>query len=253
MIKFFRKIRYNLMEQNKTGKYFKYALGEIVLVVIGILIALSINNWNEKRKEQNLEIRYIIELRSDLQKDSIAIANMITISNEQVRSKALLLKFLDDETDYELESAFVEIYQKFNYVPESVADSIVYHFNQQWRPHYNFAANKTTFDEMTSTGNIGVISNRSLRLLILETFNGYELHKLNREIIYKRQQEEIWKLIFQKIPRLYHLNNSDILSILENPELVNRLEGNYATGMNDALLELQTINKKLLDQLNAVM
>ena len=47
MIKFFRKIRYDLMEKNKTGKYFKYAIGEIVLVVIGILIALQINNWNE--------------------------------------------------------------------------------------------------------------------------------------------------------------------------------------------------------------
>ena len=51
MIKFFRKIRYNLMEQNKTGRYFKYAIGEIILVVIGILIALSLNNWNEKRKQ----------------------------------------------------------------------------------------------------------------------------------------------------------------------------------------------------------
>lgn len=50
MIKFFRKIRYSLLSKNKTGKYFKYAIGEIVLVVIGILIALQINNWNEKRK-----------------------------------------------------------------------------------------------------------------------------------------------------------------------------------------------------------
>jgi hypothetical protein len=44
MIKFFSKLRYGLMEKNKTGKYLKYAIGEIVLVVIGILIALSINN-----------------------------------------------------------------------------------------------------------------------------------------------------------------------------------------------------------------
>ena len=50
MIKFFRKIRQNLLSEGKTGKYFKYAIGEIVLVVIGILIALSINNWNEERK-----------------------------------------------------------------------------------------------------------------------------------------------------------------------------------------------------------
>lgn len=53
MIKFFRKIRYNLMETGKTGKYLKYAIGEIILVVIGILIALSINNWNEQKKENN--------------------------------------------------------------------------------------------------------------------------------------------------------------------------------------------------------
>ena len=50
MIKFFRKIRYNLMETGKTGKYLKYAVGEIILVMIGILLALQINNWNENRK-----------------------------------------------------------------------------------------------------------------------------------------------------------------------------------------------------------
>ena len=49
-MKFFRKIRQNLLVENKKGKYFKYVIGEIVLVVIGILIALSISNWNEKRK-----------------------------------------------------------------------------------------------------------------------------------------------------------------------------------------------------------
>jgi hypothetical protein len=50
MINFFRKIRHKLMVKNKTATYFKYAIGEIVLVVIGILIALSINNWNESKK-----------------------------------------------------------------------------------------------------------------------------------------------------------------------------------------------------------
>jgi hypothetical protein len=50
MIKLFRKIRQDLLNEGKTSKYFKYAIGEIILVVIGILIALSINNWNENRK-----------------------------------------------------------------------------------------------------------------------------------------------------------------------------------------------------------
>ena len=55
MIKFFRKIRYDLMEKNKTSKYLKYAIGEIVLVVVGILIALQINNWNEDRTARKSE------------------------------------------------------------------------------------------------------------------------------------------------------------------------------------------------------
>ena len=60
MIKFFRKIRYNLMEQNKTGKYLKYAVGEIVLVVVGILIALQINTWNETKKS-NIKFNQLLE------------------------------------------------------------------------------------------------------------------------------------------------------------------------------------------------
>jgi len=53
MIKLFRRIRQNLLMENKSGKYFKYAIGEIILVVIGILIALQINNWNEIRKKKS--------------------------------------------------------------------------------------------------------------------------------------------------------------------------------------------------------
>ena len=51
MLKFFRRIRQKLLAQHKTGQYLKYAAGEIVLVVIGILVALQINGWNEKLKE----------------------------------------------------------------------------------------------------------------------------------------------------------------------------------------------------------
>lgn len=73
MIKFFRKIRFNLIEKNKTGKYLKYALGEIVLVVIGILIALSINNWNQNREKKSLLKTYSASLIKDLQKDTLVL------------------------------------------------------------------------------------------------------------------------------------------------------------------------------------
>mgnify|MGYP000981554803 CR=1 FL=1 len=75
MIKFFRRIRYNLMEQNKTGKYFKYAIGEIALVVIGILIALQINNNNEAKKDRAFELKMLKELSIALKSDINYISN----------------------------------------------------------------------------------------------------------------------------------------------------------------------------------
>ena len=65
MIKFFRQIRLNLMETGKTSKYLKYAVGEIVLVVIGILIALSINNGNESRKSDLQEQSALVNIHRD--------------------------------------------------------------------------------------------------------------------------------------------------------------------------------------------
>ncbi len=66
MIKFFKKIRQDLLSEGKIGKYLKYAIGEIILVVIGILIALSINNWNENQKTAIRETQIYLELKNDL-------------------------------------------------------------------------------------------------------------------------------------------------------------------------------------------
>lgn len=71
MIKFFRHIRRTLIQENKMGKYFKYAIGEIALVMIGILLALQVNNWNEKRikHEQLLSVyqRILTDIDNDVQ------------------------------------------------------------------------------------------------------------------------------------------------------------------------------------------
>tara|TARA_R110002051_G_C8579655_1_gene477043 strand:- start:53 stop:796 length:744 start_codon:yes stop_codon:yes gene_type:complete len=84
MIKFFRKIRQNLLMENKTGKYFKYAIGEIILVVIGILIALQINNWNENQKLEKTTEDYYTQLLDDLNNDIISTQSIIKeFSNQQ--------------------------------------------------------------------------------------------------------------------------------------------------------------------------
>ena len=71
MINFFRKIRKQLADDNKPFKYLRYAIGEIILVVIGILIALSINNWNEDRKQENLKQRLYVELYESIKSDTV--------------------------------------------------------------------------------------------------------------------------------------------------------------------------------------
>ena len=77
MIKFFRHIRKSLIQENKMGKYFKYAIGEILLVVIGILIALQINNWNEDKKTKFQAQNYRKTIVNDLVLDTVSINTLI--------------------------------------------------------------------------------------------------------------------------------------------------------------------------------
>ena len=97
MIKFFRKIRLNLMETGKTGKYLKYAVGEIILVVIGILIALQINNWNENEKAKITENYVLEEVLSNLKEDSIILKEIISQREKAKISVANMLIYLNHD------------------------------------------------------------------------------------------------------------------------------------------------------------
>lgn len=83
MIKFFRSIRKKLIDENKIGKYLKYAIGEIILVVLGILIALAINTLNENRKQANVEQEFIDGIKSDLVQDKAYILTIIELADEK--------------------------------------------------------------------------------------------------------------------------------------------------------------------------
>lgn len=80
MIKFFRKIRQKTLTENKFGKYLTYAIGEIILVVIGILIALSINNWNQERQQKKVLNNIYATIKADLQQDIVNIDKIVSSS-----------------------------------------------------------------------------------------------------------------------------------------------------------------------------
>lgn len=91
MIKLFRNIRKNLINEGKSSRYFKYAVGEIVLVVIGILIALQINKWNEYRNERNTEQKALQAIYSDFKFNKIEIQQNIEETEETVNGTKKVL------------------------------------------------------------------------------------------------------------------------------------------------------------------
>ena len=143
MIKFFRKIRQNLITENKTGKYFKYAIGEIVLVVIGILIALSINNWNEEKKTRDKELVYLINIKNDLGNSVQYIETFISKRNTQIKTANDIIKYFEGKPIQnwnELNKKLIDIYS--------------------WERFYLI---KNTYEELKNSGNLSLISNRDIK------------------------------------------------------------------------------------------
>ena len=100
MIKIFRKIRYDLMENNKTGKYLKYAIGEIILVVIGILIALSLNNWKEDLDNRGEEMRILSGLKQEFEMNLLEVNRNIKLNTSSVKSVVELLGHIRTENPF---------------------------------------------------------------------------------------------------------------------------------------------------------
>ncbi|MEZ2414533.1 DUF6090 family protein [Muriicola sp. E247] len=113
MIKFFRKIRQNLLSEGKTGKYFKYAIGEILLVVIGILIALQINNWNQERLKEKQIFGYLMSMTEDLKSDISQYEGNIIGFNTNITNNSRVLKN-DDYKKLEVDSINILIMSYWN-------------------------------------------------------------------------------------------------------------------------------------------
>ena len=113
MINFFRKTRKQLAAENKVVKYLRYSIGEIILVVIGILIALSINNWNEARKQEHLKQRLYIELYESIKSDTVDYNSDL----KDLRSVVLNTKLLKEKIKLEATNKRMLKYPKCGQLP----------------------------------------------------------------------------------------------------------------------------------------
>jgi len=155
MIKLFRNIRRRLAAENKLAAYLRYAVGEIILVVIGILIALSINNWNEHRKNKLTEHEYYCKLLSDFELDRQNIAVLYKESEHKIEvSKQLLLDLNNKNKD--------KSYLLNNYLQALRTNA--------------FVPSEVTMTDIVSSGKLNLLTNDSLKNDLLRYYG--ELDKL---------------------------------------------------------------------------
>tara|TARA_R100000935_G_scaffold58576_1_gene96315 strand:+ start:4970 stop:5365 length:396 start_codon:yes stop_codon:yes gene_type:complete len=97
MIKFFRKVRQKLLTENNFSKYLIYAIGEIILVVIGILIALQVNNWNTERTRDNDTSKLMSRILIESEQNQGELKIRIQVVNSLLYSAEDLIKLFNDE------------------------------------------------------------------------------------------------------------------------------------------------------------
>lgn len=154
MIKFFKKIRQEHLIKNKFIKYLFYAIGEIILVVIGILIALQINNWNESNKLRKEETLYLERLRIDLVKDTLYYNENIERANLLIdRNKSFLEKIYEEQ--------------------KSVEEGRELMKTPLWDSEY-LVIQDNTYRELVSSGKLNIISNPSLKVALVDFYRKLE-------------------------------------------------------------------------------
>jgi len=157
MIKFFRKIRQRLISENRFSKYLMYAVGEIFLVVIGILLALQVNNWSQKRFELGLETEYMERLKKDLKEDILRFRNY---QNSSLSIKRDVLELLSSATDVE----------------DIISNPLINGENLSISAYSGLPETQsTTYEELKNSGGIRLIRNQDIRLILDDYYDSHEI------------------------------------------------------------------------------
>jgi hypothetical protein len=222
------------MGQNKTGKYFKYAIGEIVLVVIGILIALSINNWNEERKNRKLENTYLKNVHIEFEANKIKFEKTLNIFDKQYELADSISRKVFPITDNNW-SEIIKIYEKAFY-PES------------------FDPSKSSISVLINSGKIDLVQNDSLKQLLSFWNDQFE--------DYKEEENDLseWWRVFNEIylnEPTYSKWESDVTSPISN-ELKVKLEKlmwkrRFSLGIVTSKWKINQESKELMDLIDSII
>lgn len=178
MFKFFRKIRQNLLMENNTGKYIKYAFGEIILVVIGILIALQINNWNQQRLQDNEEQAALINLKQDFEYNYKTLDSVLSETKNNITAQFILLNHTGNKPKNITRETFNKALNKLADINE-------------------FYPRNGYLNDLISSGNLGIIKNKVLRNK-LSSWNPAFDYIRSREIELEKGRDRVTQMIIQK-------------------------------------------------------
>lgn len=251
MIKFFRNIRKDLLNEGKTIKYLKYAIGEIILVVIGILIALSINNWNEAKKTRTKELSYLTNVKRDLELTNLEIDQYVSERTQRAIAASNVVEHYNGKpiTDWnEFNKHTIDVYT--------------------WQKFY---PTDNTFQELMNSGNFAIISNDSIKDELLTVNNIYKKLKYTEDHfrydaeitlyepyygmtdIYSLSNNYFYQRSNGNDGFLGNLSEDDFREMLQDQKQKNGFvfAAMYFKGMNRTLLYIKEKNEKIISLINS--
>jgi hypothetical protein len=194
MIKFLRKIRQKLLTENKFSKYLLYAVGEILLVVIGILIALSINNWNDTRKDRIAEKALYRTLIKSIESDL-----------EDVRAKSMILDTALAAQRIFITESFAEVNSKFT------EEEIYRMIWQVSNTSYSFVPNVSLYTKISQNQQIDLIQSDALQKKVIDLFEVHYWEYKDLDTTLERlAQEGLISKFFGDIAHLVIKNEQEI-------------------------------------------
>ena len=246
MIKFFRKIRQNLLSEGKTGKYLKYAIGEIVLVVFGILIALQINNSNNKRIEKEREFKYLTNIRIDLLKDIESLKYNIDFRQKKTLGIEKLIEQINGKP-----------IENLNETTFNIINTL---YQERFQP------SNVTYNDLVSSGNMSLITNDSIKVYLFELSLLYQQNLFNIEHETAEYNENISKSIFrltdiermkpvflgEKTAKEVNITEQDFKALFESVEYKNGCVVSKWTseGMIELYQNIEKISESLMELIN---
>jgi hypothetical protein len=233
MIKFLGKIRKKLLDNGDLKKYLLYAIGEIILVVVGILIALQINNWNQKRANKKLEVQYYQSMKSQLNEDMVDLLGNIYYNQELLDqfsyAKSLLIQ---------KDKSKMDTLAKITY-------SMIY--------YADFRRKSSIYQTLVNSGEIKHISNQKIieALQSLEETYSYmdRIEETNREVILFHVVPEIKPVIrvdpikVENAEALFNFQFQNGLDLLIH--LVEEKKNAYELAQNEITATIDYIDQEL--------